>query len=438
MLKPMTERAARVTLVVALISGLGVRIWAEDGLVGPEGTSRAVKDPIALLQHRLDQGVVTLDFDERTGYLSSVLKALCIPVSSQVLVFSKTSLQLRRVSPTSPRAIYYNDDAYIAWLPGSAVLEVSSVHPQKGALFYTLIQRPTPKPQFTHQLYECTSCHDSRLTDGVPGHALRSVYPAADGRPIFRGGTFLTDHGSAFRERWGGWYVTGTIDGARHMGNMVYSIDDSVSPLSSKPVGRPTELSSAVDLDRYLSPQSDIVALMVLDHQAKMHNLLTWARAETRRVLRYRKFSDEPAAAGSEGLLSPAAARRIRFVAKTLLKYLLFVDETPLPGIVHGSSSFAEDFSQGEPRDSKGRSLRDLDLKTRLFEYSCSYLIYSDAFVTLPEEVKEIVLRRLWEVLTDRDTSGDFVRLSRTERREILAILTETLPDLPPYWKPPS
>src|SRR5215510_13614103 len=82
-----------------------------------------------------------------------------------------------------------------------------------------------------------------------------------------------------------------------------------------------------------------------------------------------------------------------------------------------------------------GRSLRDLDLKRRLFKYPCSFLIYSETFDALPDAAKGAVYKRLWEILTGRDRSPRFAGLSQSERQAVLEILLETKSGLPEYWK---
>jgi hypothetical protein len=101
---------------------------------------------------------------------------------------------------------------------------------------------------------------------------------------------------------------------------------------------------------------------------------------------------------------------------------------------VRGVSGFSEVFASSGPRDRKGRSLRDLDLKTRLLRYPCSYLIYSEPFDQLPEVARERLYRRLWEVLTGRDNTAKFASLSAKDRKAILEILQDTKKGLPDYW----
>jgi hypothetical protein len=177
------------------------------------------EDPVAQLQQRLDRGEVLLEYAPPGGYLLSVLKQLQIPVSSQVLVFSKTSFQQHRIAPETPRALYFNDSAYVGWVQGGDVVEVSAVDPERGGMFYSLDQRKSTKPKFIRR-EECLQCHASPKTLGVPGHLVRSVFPNWEGFPQLQAGSFLTDHSSPLKERWGGWYVTGTHGAQRHLGNV--------------------------------------------------------------------------------------------------------------------------------------------------------------------------------------------------------------------------
>src|SRR5262249_46659298 len=150
-----------------------------------------------------------LEFADEFGYLPSVLKEFKIPVSSQMLVFSKTSLQRDRISPRTPRAIYFDDDVYVGFCRLGEVMEVSVADTKLGTVFYTLRQQPPAKPQFTRHTENCLSCHASRH-QGIPAHMVRSVFPDRDGNPILSGGSYRVDQTTPIKNRWGGWYVTGT------------------------------------------------------------------------------------------------------------------------------------------------------------------------------------------------------------------------------------
>ena len=390
-------------------------------------------DPVARLQKRIDSDKTKLAFDKKRGYLEALLKELNVPASSQVLVFSKTSFQLRRISPRTPRALYFGDDIYIGWVRGGDVMEFSAVDPKQGAIFYTLDQRDSEKPKFRRHTHTCLQCHDSSLTRGVPGHIIRSVYPAPDGMPVFRAGTFVTDHTSPLKERWGGWYVTGTHGAQRHMGNVVVRDQDNPNNLATDKGANVADLRDRFDTSAYLSPYSDIVALMVLEHQTHVHNQLTQASYQGRITLRdeqvMNRILERP-----KDFRSPSTQRRFESSAERLLKSMLMVGEVKLTEPIKGSSGFTRDFAKRGPRDQRGRSLRDFDLSTRLYKYPCSPLVYSEAFDSLPKPVRDLVYRRLWEVLSGKDTSKDFAHLSTADRRAIREILIETKNGLPDYW----
>jgi hypothetical protein len=376
-------------------------------------------DPIARLQQKLESGAVKLAFDKDHGYLPSVLRALNVPVSSQGLVFSRTSLQVDRIAPWSPRAIYFNDDVYVGWVQGGPIMEIASVDPKLGAVFYTIAQEPDGTPTFERQQHTCLQCHDSSSsTGGVPGLIMRSVVTDRYGYPVHSGAGATTDQ-TPHGERWGGWYVTGTI-GAAHKGNIMapalaHEIGNVQSYLARAPIapsGDITDLSSKFDTTAYLTPHSDAVALLVLAHQTFVHNLITLAGYEGRKA---------------EYLRSSEAA--VQPIAERLVRALLFVKAAPIATPVKGTSAFAEEFAAHGPRDTRGRSLRDLDLEKRLVKYPLSYLIYSDSFDALPKDVKSYVFRRLREILRGADTSPEFAHLTPADRTAILEILADTKPE---------
>lgn len=392
-----------------------------------------LNDPVQNLRKQIERGEVKLKHDDKHGYLKAVLEHLDVPVSSQMLVFSKTSFQLRRITAQRPRAVYFNDDVYVGWVQGGDVVEISSADPQHGAIFYTMSQEKSERPPIIRDRGQCIVCHASSRTSGVPGHLVRSVYASLSGQPFFGSGTFTTDHRSPFKKRWGGWYVTGTHGKQRHMGNVIVTDRDRPENLDMESGANVTDLSDRLNTQPYLSPHSDIVALMVLEHQTRMHNLITRANFETRSAQHYdqvmNKALERPADHCSE-----SAKRRIEAAAEKLVEYMLFTDELQLTGAIEGTSNFASEFSARGPQDSQGRSLRDFDLTRRMMKYPCSYLIYSEPFDSLPDEAKDQVYRRLFEVLSGHDESDRFAHLKTSDRHAILEILRETKPDLPSYW----
>lgn len=396
-----------------------------------------VNNRVTKLQAKIDAGEVEVKAQRNHGYLDAVLQLLEVPQSSQVLVFSKTSLQLRRISPDRPRAVYFNDDTYVGYCQQGEVLEIATQDPQQGTIFYTLEQaKPgddTAKPTFLRDKGQCLTCHASSRTQGVPGLLVRSVYSDGGGHPLLGSGTFSTDHTSPFTKRWGGWYVSGQHGSMRHMGN-VQAHRKSPENIDREAGANVTDLSKIVSVGHYLTPHSDLVALMVLEHQVQMHNFVTLANFETRSATHHDKIMNE-ALERPEEFRSELTGRRINGVADKLVKYLLFSGEFALESPVSGTSPFTEEFQKHGPRDSQGRSLRDLDLQTRLFKYPCSYLIYSDAFRSLPADVKAVVLTKVHDVLTGKNSSPEFAHLTPEDRQAILEILKETLPDLPAEWK---
>lgn len=392
-------------------------------------------DAIARLQAKLDAGKLRLSFEQERGYLASVLGELGVGPSSQTLVFSKTSLQRSKISPKKPRAIYFSDDLYIGYCQGGEVLEISAVDPQLGAVFYTLEQREADRPKFVRQTDSCILCHGSSQTKNVPGHVVRSVFADGGGDPILSHGATRVDQATPFERRWGGWYVTGTHGEQRHLGNLIVRNRQDREILAKNPHGQNvTSLADFCDTSAYLTPHSDIVALMVLEHQAEAHNLIARASIQTRRALHDQAQLNKELGEAADHV-SDSTRRRIKSVVEPLVRYLLFSGEAKLTEPVKGTSTFAADFARRGPRDKKGRSLRELDLERRLFKYPCSYLIYSDAFTQMPIVARDLTLERMHEVLTDRDYSGGFGHLSAADRQAILEILRETVSELPAYWR---
>lgn len=385
-------------------------------------------DPIARLQGQIDRGEIALVCEPSRGYLPSLLRALKIPVSSQMLVFTKTSFQRDFISPESPRAVYFGDGTFVGFEPNAPLIEIATHDPQLGATFYVLQQRPEAKPKFIRQTHECLQCHESGMTKGVPGHLMRSVYPDPNGQPIFTAGTFITTDQSPMKERWGGWYVTGTHGLQRHLGNIVFKSQEEAERPNLDRGANVVTLKGRVNTAPYLSGHSDIVALMVAEHETSLLNLLTRANHQTRLALHYEAALNKELGRPS-GTHSDSTLSRIRSVAEPLVKALLFSKEAPLEAPVAGTSGFAAQFANEGPFDKEGRSLHQFDLRKRLFRYPLSYLVYSDTFDGLPAPAKDYVYRRLNEVLTMKDQSEDFAHLSESDRKAVLDILTETKPD---------
>jgi hypothetical protein len=392
-------------------------------------------NPIARLQLQLDTGKMQLPFHKDCGYLPGLLKALQVPESSQVLVFSKTSMQRSRISPKSPRALYFNDEMYVGFCQAGQVLEISAVDPKLGTVFYTLDQQEADRPKFVRQTDSCLLCHGSSQTKNVPGHILRSVYPDRGGEAILSLGTLRVDQTTAIDRRWGGWYVTGKHGKQMHLGNLVVKNRNDRETIANNPDGQNVaSLKSFFDTSAYLTPHSDIVALMVLEHQAEAHNLIARASIQTRLALHDQELLNKGLGRAPD-YQSETTDRRIRSVGEPLVRYLLFSGAAKLTDKIRGTSTFAADFVKHGPRDSKGRSLREFDLTRRIFKYPCSYLTYSESFEQLPKAMKEYVYQQMHDVLTDRHYGGGFGHLDASDRQAILEILRATKKDLPDYWR---
>jgi hypothetical protein len=389
---------------------------------------------VSQLQSRIDSGEAKLEFSNDLGYLTSVLAALKVPHESQMLVFSKTSLQRQRISPATPRAIYFNDDVYVGFCQSGNVLEISAADPQLGAVFYTLDQRPEENPRFTRQTDNCLICHSSSRTDGVPGHVARSLLVDRSGDPRFSSVSYSVNHTTPLERRWGGWYVTGTHGAQKHLGNLIVRGRDAPEAIENIAGRNVTTLADRFTVARYLTPHSDIVALMVLEHQILVHNRLARANYAVRQALFYEtEFNRERGE--PENTRLEITTRSIQLAGDELVEAMLLVEEAQLTATIRGTSDYAEIFAQAGPRDSQGRSLRELDLKRRLFRYPCSYLIYSQAFDQLPPEMSDYVWQRLWDVLVNEKDAQKFAHLTSEDRQAIVEIIRDTKRNAPAFWQ---
>lgn len=386
---------------------------------------------MARLTERIERGEETLDYSEAHGWLPALLSALDVSPESQVLVFSKTSLQLRKISPKKPRAIYFNDDVYVGWCQQGDVLEVAATDKDLGAVFYTLDQDDSETPKISRDRGQCLSCHATRRTQDVPGFLVRSIYPDFNGRPRTGTRTYVTDQNTDFENRYGGWYVLGEHGDMRHMGNLIARDRLDPESLDRDAGANLRNLDGLCDTSPYLNGKSDLVALMILEHQSQMHNLIARANIETR-IATYYDEGINKALERPKGTQSESTQRRIAKACEKLVRLMLFADEVPLPSPVRGNSAYMEQFASKEHfrahYDSRGRSLRQLDLQSRLFRYPCSFLIYSEAFDALPHAMSEAVQGRLKEVLLAETPVDGFERLSQEDRQAIYEILKETKP----------
>ena len=375
-----------------------------------------LKDRFTKLKADLESGRIPLEHTSEKAFVISLLKALDIPATSQMLVFSTTSLQLRFITPRNPRAIFFNDGLYLGYIPG-AKIEILSMDPELGAIFYMFDIPTGSRPIVAERSEKCVNCHTREDTGFVPGIVIKSVIPGPTGGSLktFRGGQ--TGHSIPFTERFGGWYVTGDRGIASEWANVIgrYSGEDI-----SKSVISPGQL---FDFAKYPVATSDILPQLVHEHQAGAANRILQASYRARTAFHLDK-----------GSLSAAHYAELDEQARIVTRYLLFADEVPLPsGGIGGDAAFKVDFLRSA-RAVQGVSLRDFDLRTRLFRNRCSYMIYSPEFLGLPARMKQQIYIRLREALSVEKPVKDYAYLPAAEKQAIHAILKGTLTDLPTGW----
>ena len=399
-------------------------------------------DAIARLEARLARGDVKLEAGPR-GYLDSLLAALDIDASSQTLVFSQTSLQSRRIRPSTPRAIYFNDDVYVAWVQ-QGPLEIGSVDPNLGPVFY-LLEQPEgdpaapPRPEFGRQTTRCLSCHDSySLTGGgVPRFIVGSGYTGTAGELVSHEGWILVTDRTPLKSRWGGWYVTGSHGSQVHLGNMLIRDLKDFDRLEELRVGNIDTLDALFDTKPYIASKSDIVALLILEHQVNAQNELARVNYDVRTAIDRERGAAKAGEGYEQGAsaLSATVRKTIDDAIEPLVETLLFAGETKLTDTISGDPKFVEQFMSRAVRDGKGRSLRDLDLQARLFRHPLSYVVYSAAFDALPRAAREAVYARLTTVLGGRDQSEAFAELDPAAGAAIIEILAATKPEFAAFLR---
>jgi hypothetical protein len=427
----MTTRLPRGAGCVAIVAAAAAPLLFAQAYKTPLGADHpavrysdtATRNVVEMLQRDLTAGRVTIASPPLSrAALSVLLDRLNISIDSQMLVFSKTSNQAAKISPDHPRAIFFNDAAVVAFLPGSASIELAALDAVRGTVFYTLASDAASPPRL-ERAQTCLRCHHGPNTAGVPGIYVGSVIPGPSGAPLRGDSAIITDHRTPFADRWGGWYVTARRGEQRDRANAVAMNPSDPATLVRESQQNLTTLAGRFDLTAYPAGTSDIVALMTFEHQTQMWNLLSRVAWEARIA---------------EAASSADAARihaELLADIEDLVAYMLFAGEAPLKEPIEGVSSFARTFAERGRRDQQGRSLREFDLKTRVFRYPLSYMIYSEAFDSLPATARERVYHRLYEILTGVDTAPTFTHLSRNDRRAILRIVRDTKPNLPDQWR---
>lgn len=344
--------------------------------------------------------------DEKQRLLE-VLKALNIPVSSQLLVYSATSLQSGIINPANPRALYFNDESYVGFVPGGK-MEVASIDPQLGPVFY-LLNTDAGLRTGAVRSERCMNCHAGRTSWHLPGLVAESVIPTKTGASLDGFRREKVGHAIPLKERLGGWHVTGAHADGQHLGNLMGESYEGSYTCVANPAG------VRFNWDRYPARTSDLFAHLIHEHQLGFHNLVTLALYRTRDAL-----------LSGGGMVREQDTTAIQEVALNLVRYLLFQGEALLPsGGLKADAEFVQDFLGRRVAAPSGASLRDLELKQRMFRYRCSYMIYTPGFQALQPVMKETVLRSLREALSD-DAPQEFGYLPAPEKRAILYILRET------------
>ncbi len=397
-----------------------------------------VHNEIARLQHRLDNGSCKLTSTPEHGYLESVLAALDINPDSQTLVFSKTSLQVDAISAATPRAIYFNDDTYVAWVQQTGLLEIVTMDADRGPVFYTLLASD-PTPRIERQTLRCLTCHDTfaEMGGGVPHFLFESTYERTGANLIPDAVARETTDETPIAQRWGGWYVTGQDGGAFHLGNIQPPLSNSPVNVGKVRRGSLQSLNSLLDTRPYLRAGSDIVALLILEHQVTVHNQIIHANFKSRMMLNKEQPGSD-AATVHWSQLTPTAQSRLRLMLRHLVDALLMAQAAPLPQKVVGSNGYAAWFQNQGVRDPRGRSLRQLDLDSRLFRYPMSFLIYSEGFDALPLCAREYVYAQLAQILRAPDPGAPYNHRSAQDRQAAFDILVATKPEFARAVSAPS
>lgn len=387
-------------------------------------------DAVQELARKLKDGTATLPKGDAWRLMARLREHFHIPEESQVLVFSKTSKQNDLISPQTPRAIYFGDEAYLGYSLGGSI-EIAVVDPDLGPVFYLLEPAPPRnRPLRFHRDASCLSCHGGPFTPGVPGVLVRSVFPAATGHPILSQGSTVVDTTTPFDQRWGGWYVTGSHGHSLHRGNVIaMENEDGTCDMPQEQGANVQNLGAFFDIRPYPRASSDIVALMVLEHQTSVQNVLTRAHHTARRAMHMQTSLQKELGEPVQKAPAGTAARIIGHCTEDVLDALLFKDEAALPeGGIEGDEDFQTAFAQNARRSPEGRSLKDFQLLNRLFKYRCSYMIHSRSFERMQPHLKAAVLLRLRQILGGEDPAGRYAYLGESERGHIRSILHDLLP----------
>jgi hypothetical protein len=391
-------------------------------------SAKAEGNDVAAFLDKLSKGTIKLEYKEPRGYLDSLLEALNISATSQVLVFSRTSLQAQHISSKTPRAIYFGDDIYVAWVQGSDHMEAMAIDKRRGPVFFTIRNVPGKPLLFERESLRCMACHDSAgmREGGIPRVLLLSSAVEGFVNPPQRNQPAEVTHSMALEDRWGGWFVTGSLGSQLHVGNMPLAFgapDPLVRGIHNR--SNLAGLKDHINAAPYLTDKSDIVALLTLEHQVTVHNLIARAGYEAsrfREVQAMPRWQDLPAQ--QQGAM--------RKYLDPLVTAMTFQDERKLLGRIRGGAGFEEHFTAIGPKDAKGRSLRQFELRNRTFRYPLSYLVYSPQFDGLPASMRDYVYRQVAAQFGAASTDATL----DADRRAALEILADTKAEFAAVLKP--
>ncbi len=307
-----------------------------------------------------------LDVSGELPLLRSLLKLLEIPVSTQMLVYSATSLQSGIINPHNPRALYYNSETSVGYIPGGR-LEVASLDAEAGMVYY-IFDRLSPGgalPRYVRS-DKCLNCHADTPSKNLPGLVVESISVNHSGGPLSTYHHGENGHTVPLDQRFGGWHLTGGHHLTNTHANLVSTLEGDKLTHTANPPG------ALFNLQRYLLPTSDILPQLVHEHQVGFINRVVEAIYQAR----------EPDEAKLDAL------------AQNFADYILFKNEAKLPpaGVV-GEAAFIHDF-QAVPN-----VLREFDLRTRIFKYPCSYLLLTPTWQAVPPEVRKRVYALLQPVV---------------------------------------
>lgn len=363
---------------------------------------REPRDRFARVMAEVAAGRLALDPSGEKELLASLLRALDIPDSSQLLVYSATSIQSERINPRNPRGLYFNEDTFVGYVPGGR-LEVASLDPEAGMVFYIFDRLTTAAvPRFVRS-DRCMNCHADTPSFRRPGLVVHSVAVTWDGSSQE---TYRYDemgHTVPLDVRFGGWHLTGGHGLARTHANLIGDLTPNGLVTEPNPPGK------NFDLRRYPRPTSDILVHLVHEHQVGFVNRVVqsvYLARENPTVEQLDAFADD-------------------FTA-----YILFDREAPLPaGGVRGDPDFVRDFRARDP--ARGPSLRDFDLRERIFKHRASFMVETPVWSLVPDPIRTRVLARLDRALAPAGPASEKFGIGVDEKRAIRDILCQSLSGFP-------